>query len=88
MYNKENAINTTPARYITNLFLLSAMKLSNEMHNKFKDRFKSTCCRVLIKDYEFGSKEHIKRCTNVTGEVCEMVTQLILENKTILSKIL
>jgi len=65
-----------------------AMKLSNEMHNKFKDRFKSTCCRVLIKDYEFGSKEHIKRCTFVTGEVCEMVTQLILENKTILSKIL
>ena len=65
-----------------------AMKISNEMHNKFKEKFKSTCCRVLIKDYEFGSKEHIKRCTYVTGEVCEMVTDLILENKSILSKVL
>ncbi len=63
------------------------MKLSQELHNKFKEKYKSTCCRVLVKDYKFGSKEHIERCTRVTGDVCQMVMELILENQSILSKV-
>lgn len=64
------------------------MKLSEELHNRFKEKYKSACCRVLIKDYKFGSKEHKERCTNVTGEICQEVMDIILSNKSLLSKIL
>ncbi|WP_432662339.1 C-GCAxxG-C-C family protein [Wukongibacter baidiensis] len=64
------------------------MKLSKELHDKFRKEYGSACCRVLIKDYEFGSKEHIKRCTKVTGDITELVMSIILENKNIVSKIL
>ena len=63
------------------------MKLSQELHNRFKEKYNSTCCRVLIKDYKFGSKEHFERCTRVTGDVCEIVMDIILSNQCIMSKI-
>ncbi|MCC5910756.1 MAG: C_GCAxxG_C_C family protein [Clostridiaceae bacterium] len=63
------------------------MKLSKELHDRFRKEYGSACCRILIKDYKFGSKEHMHRCTKVTGGVCEMVMELILENEGILSKI-
>lgn len=63
------------------------MKLSKEIHNKFKEKYKSTCCRVLIKDYKFGSKEHIERCTRVTGDVWEIVMETVLENQGLLAKV-
>ncbi|SDK75843.1 C-GCAxxG-C-C family protein [Natronincola ferrireducens] len=64
------------------------MKLSKELHDIFREKYGSTCCRVLIKDYKFASKEHIERCTKVTGDVCEIVMKLILDNQNLLSKIL
>ena len=36
------------------------MALSKELHDEFKKQFGSTCCRVLIKDFTFGSQEHLK----------------------------
>ncbi|KXZ39861.1 C_GCAxxG_C_C family probable redox protein [Alkalithermobacter thermoalcaliphilus JW-YL-7 = DSM 7308] len=64
------------------------MKLSQQLHDEFKKKYKSACCRVLIKDYKFGSKEHKERCTNVTADTCEMAMRIILENQGILSRIL
>ncbi|GAA0178957.1 C-GCAxxG-C-C family protein [Clostridium sediminicola] len=63
------------------------MKLSKELHDKFRQENGSACCRVLIRDYDFGSKEHKERCTRVTGDTCQIVMELILENKGILSKV-
>ncbi|SHJ75524.1 C-GCAxxG-C-C family protein [Paramaledivibacter caminithermalis] len=63
------------------------MKLSKQLHDRFKEKYKSVCCRVLIKDYKFGSKGHIERCTKVTGETCQMVMEILMENQGILSKI-
>ncbi|MBM7615170.1 C-GCAxxG-C-C family protein [Alkaliphilus hydrothermalis] len=64
------------------------MKLSKELHDRFREKNGSACCRVLIKDYQFGSKEHKERCTRVTGETCKIVMELVFENQGILSKIL
>jgi len=36
------------------------MALSRELHDEFKKQFGSTCCRVLIKDFAFGSQEHLE----------------------------
>lgn len=48
------------------------MSLSKELHDEFKKQFGSTCCRVLIKDLEFGSPAHLEHCINVTGEATKM----------------
>lgn len=64
------------------------MKLSKELHDRFREKHGSACCRVLIKDYEFGSKEHMKWCTNVTGETCKMVMELVMKNQGVFTKIL
>ncbi|OPJ57185.1 C-GCAxxG-C-C family protein [Alkalithermobacter paradoxus] len=64
------------------------MKLSQELHDEFKKKYKSACCRVLIKDYKFGSKEHKERCTNVTADTCEIAMTIILNNQGIVSKML
>ena len=63
------------------------MKLAAKLHDQFREQQGSTCCRVLIKAYKFGSKEHIERCTRVTGETTEMVMKLILENQGFLSNL-
>lgn len=52
---------------------------AKQLHDDFKKKFGSTCCRVLIKDFEFGSSEHIEHCIRVTGIVAEMVMKQIIE---------
>lgn len=47
--------------------------LSKELHDEFKKLFGSTCCRVLIKGFTFGSPEHLEHCIKVTGEATKMV---------------
>jgi len=49
--------------------------LSNQLHDQFKEQFGSTCCRVLIKDFRFGSHEHMEHCIRVTGEATKMVLE-------------
>lgn len=46
-----------------------AMELSKEVHDTFKARNKSMCCRVLTKGMKKGSKEHMTQCIRFTGEV-------------------
>lgn len=53
--------------------------ISAELHDRFIRRNKSTCCRKLIKDVEFGSQEHREQCIRFTGEVAADVIDL-LEN--------
>ncbi len=36
-----------------------------------------TCCRVLIRDLQFGSAEHIQQCVAITGEVAADVIELL-----------
>ena len=62
------------------------MKLSKELHDRFLKQNKSVCCRVLIKDFEFGSKAHKDRCTRVTGETCQMVMEILKEHQGLLEK--
>lgn len=38
--------------------------VSKELPDEFKINFRSTCCRVLIKNVEFGSTEHLTQYIN------------------------
>lgn len=37
-------------------------ELTKELHDRFKKKFKATCCRVLTRDVEWGTKEHHDFC--------------------------
>ena len=51
--------------------------MSAELHDRFQKRNCSTCCRKLIKNLEFGSRDHVRQCIRLTGEVAADVVDLI-----------
>lgn len=54
--------------------------LTNELHNRFKEKYKSTCCRVLTKDVEWGSPEHSKNCEKLVGGAVEILEDILNRN--------
>jgi len=52
-----------------------------KLHDYIKSLYKSTCCRVIIKDYEFTSPERKAHCVQITGEVAAWVTEQFLADK-------
>ena len=53
------------------------LSASKELHDWFKSSFRSTCCRVLVKDYDFDSQERVDHCIYLTEQVCEKVLKII-----------
>ncbi|ABR49840.1 C_GCAxxG_C_C family protein [Alkaliphilus metalliredigens QYMF] len=53
---------------------------SAALHDHIKDLYKSTCCRVLVKDYEFTSPERKAHCVQITGEVAAWIAEKLLED--------
>lgn len=58
----------------------TAMRLAAaaELHEGFKNRHRSVCCRVLTKGHKIGSREHLDQCRAFTGEVAEETARIIL----------
>lgn len=54
---------------------------AQELHDRFKDRFRSTCCRVLSKPVRHDPKLHFRQCADVTGAATEMAGEIILERR-------
>lgn len=54
-----------------------AMELSKELHDFFKGKNKSLCCRVLTKGMTLGEKEHMDQCVFFTGQVAEQTAKII-----------
>ncbi|MHB8138980.1 MAG: C-GCAxxG-C-C family (seleno)protein [Smithellaceae bacterium] len=50
---------------------------AKELHDRFVARRKCTCCRMLIKNFDLGSPEHIEQCLTITGEVTADVIELL-----------
>jgi len=54
---------------------------SKELHDRFKERFGATCCRILTKHVKNGSKAHFDLCAGHTGWAAGVTAELILERK-------
>ena len=54
---------------------------SRELHKRFKTKFGSTCCRVLIKNIDLGTAHHFNFCARHAGEVSEQTTRIILNHE-------
>lgn len=58
-----------------------AMELSAKLYQIFCDRHKVSCCKVLTRGMEKGSKEHMDQCIAFTGEMAYEAAKLILEEQ-------
>ena len=54
-------------------------QLARKMHDRFHEKFTSTRCRVLIKDFNRNSKARTQFCADLTGITAEIAAQLLLE---------
>ena len=57
--------------------VMKTMKLSAELHERFREKRKFVCCKILTKGMDFGKKEHLEQCIAITGEVAEIVADII-----------
>lgn len=58
--------------------VVKTMKLANELHETFRKKHKTLCCRVLTKGMRLGSSKHMDQCISFTGEVAEEVAKIII----------
>ncbi len=52
--------------------------LSSDYHNRFKEKFGATCCRVLVKE-KFGSKEQGEKCYKIITESADLLMNFLVE---------
>lgn len=57
-----------------------AMALSAKLYQIFCHRHKASCCKVLTKGMEKGSKEYMEQCISFTGEMAYETAKLIVDN--------
>lgn len=57
--------------------VMKTMELSAELHERFREKRKFVCCKILTKGMDFGKKEHLEQCIAITGEVAEIVADII-----------
>jgi C_GCAxxG_C_C family probable redox protein len=60
---------------------MEALKAADLVHDRFKDRFGATCCRVLTKTVKGNNKEHFEQCARLTGQAAEMAALVILDRR-------
>ena len=54
-------------------------KRNGELVAAFRERFRTTCCRGLSKDYRWMSREHKANCRQLTVAAAGMVAKLLDE---------
>ncbi|MGE5678551.1 MAG: C-GCAxxG-C-C family protein [Pseudomonadota bacterium] len=60
---------------------------SKALHDHIRDIYKSTCCRVMIKNFEFASPERKAHCVQITGDVAAWIAERLLEDPEIAARI-
>ena len=56
---------------------MGALGGAKELHDWFLAEKGSTCCRSLIREFEFGSPDHIDQCVAFTGDVAERLADML-----------
>ena len=57
-------------------------KVIHKFEERWKQKNKYTCCKLLTKSVAWGSPEHFKHCTTLTGDAAEILWSLIAEIET------
>ena len=59
------------------------LEKAKELHDYVKEVYKSTCCRVITREWagdNFQSPERKKHCVEITGRVAEWVAKELIED--------
>ena len=56
-------------------------QLIREMHNRFRERFRATCCRVLTKKFKNDQQGRKENCLMLTKGGAEIAVRLLLEKR-------
>ena len=59
----------------------NARDAAAEIHDYFKSRFGSTCCRVLTKKVKNDKKAHFRQCADMTADSAATAARQILEKR-------
>lgn len=54
------------------------LELAKELHDDFRERNNTLCCRILTKGMILGTPEHKEQCVRFTGEVAMKVAEIIV----------
>lgn len=55
-----------------------AYETAREFHDRFFEKFGSTCCRVL-NQHPFDTPEHLKNCLKITGNTGKLLMEFLQE---------
>ena len=53
----------------------------SELHDRFKDAFRATCCRALTRPVEWGSDEHHAYCERFVREATTIAEEILLRSR-------
>ena len=56
----------------------TVLAATRQLHSAFKEHYGSTCCRVLTRDLQQGSRQHYRLCAERTAYAAETTARIIL----------
>ena len=59
---------------------MKARALAKEFSEKFAQKYKVNCCKVLSSGYDFHSPERKQHCTNMVADSCEILEEILKTN--------
>lgn len=54
-----------------------AFDLSKELHDRFKEQFKVTCCRGLTRNVKWGHPNHVSTCSHYVYEAAVILSDIL-----------
>lgn len=51
--------------------------LTQELHDRFKQKYKATCCRILTKNVEWGAPEHHQYCEQFVSGAVKILVDIL-----------
>ncbi len=59
---------------------MQARALAKQFNEKFSQKYKVNCCKVLSAGFDFHSPERKTHCTNIVNDAAEIVENIITSN--------
>ncbi|MCP3940463.1 MAG: hypothetical protein GY710_03150 [Desulfobacteraceae bacterium] len=52
-------------------------EITRRIHDEFKNKFRSACCKVISKKFEWRSDEHYAHCAGVVAEAAKILNNIL-----------
>ena len=59
---------------------MKARALAKQFNEKFAEKYKVNCCKVLSAGYDFHSPERKNHCSTMVEDCCDILESLLKEN--------